>query len=137
MRALQSFERPAWLPTLVEERSEATSSKFGGVPWLGRDEQWPRCGQCDSYMNLFLQLGQERTLEASRPRWDQITWRTRPSWSFPRLGRPEDLTVGYSLRRDRLSVDELRPKARSTNCIENLLRVSVARVVIYDARVPD
>jgi uncharacterized protein YwqG len=56
MQALQAFERPAWLPTLVEERSEATSSKFGGIPWLGTDEQWPRCGQCAGYMNLFLQL---------------------------------------------------------------------------------
>jgi hypothetical protein len=36
-----------------------------------------------------------------------------------------------------LSIGELRPKARSTNCIENLLRVLVARVVINDARVLD
>ena len=61
-------------------------------------------------------------------------WQTRPSWSFPRLGRPEDLAIGNSGRRDRLSVDELRTKARFTNGVENVARVSIARVVIHDAR---
>jgi hypothetical protein len=72
IRALQSFERPAWLPTLVEERSAATSSKFGGVPWLGRDGQWPRCGQCDSYMNLFLQLNSAELPEDAREYFDGL-----------------------------------------------------------------
>jgi hypothetical protein len=56
MQALKSFERAAWVPTLVEKRSGAECSKFGGVPWLSSNEPWPRCGQCDSYMNLFVQL---------------------------------------------------------------------------------
>ena len=50
---------------------------------------------------------------------------------------PEDFAIRDPTRRDRLSIDELRPKARSTNCIENHLRVLIARVVIYDARVLD
>ena len=66
VRALQAFARPAWLPTLVEQRSAATSSKFGGVPWLGSDEPWPRCGQCGSYMNLFLQLNSAELPEEAR-----------------------------------------------------------------------
>jgi len=72
MRALRSFERPAWLPALVEERSEATSSKFGGVPWLGKDEQWPRCGQCDSHMNLFLQINSAGLPEDARECFDGL-----------------------------------------------------------------
>jgi hypothetical protein len=56
MRELASFERAAWIPALAEERSDAECSKFGGVPWLSQSEPWPKCGQCDSYMNLFLQL---------------------------------------------------------------------------------
>jgi hypothetical protein len=66
LRALASYERAAWLPALVEERSEPACSKFGGVPWLGRQEQWPRCGQCDSYMNLFLQLNCAELPEEAR-----------------------------------------------------------------------
>ncbi len=66
MQELKPFERPAWIPTLVEERSEPTSSKFGGIPWLSLDEQWPRCGQCDSYMNLFLQLNSAELPEDAR-----------------------------------------------------------------------
>jgi hypothetical protein len=61
--------------------------------------------------------------------------RSRASWSFPRLGRPEDLAIGNSGRRDRLSVDELRPKARSAHGVENVVRVSIACVVIHDARI--
>ena len=57
--------------------------------------------------------------------------------SIPWLLRPKNFAIRDPGRRDRLSLDELRPKARSTNCIENLLRVFLARVVIYDARVPD
>lgn len=55
--------------------------------------------------------------------------------SFPRLTRPEDFAIGNSRRRDRLSVDELRPKAGFTNRIENVARVSIAGVVAHDARV--
>lgn len=57
--------------------------------------------------------------------------------SVPWLARPEDFAIRDPGRRDRLSISELRPKARSTNCSENLLRVLLARVVIYDACVPD
>jgi hypothetical protein len=72
VRALQGFARPAWLPTLVEQRSAATSSKFGGIPWLGRDEAWPRCGQCDGYMNLFLQLNSAELPEEAAGYFDGL-----------------------------------------------------------------
>jgi hypothetical protein len=72
IRALERFKKPAWLPALLEERSGATSSKFGGVPWLSRDEQWPRCGQCGSYMNLFLQLNSDELPEGARGNFDGL-----------------------------------------------------------------
>jgi hypothetical protein len=72
VRALEGFARTAWLPTLVEQRSAATSSKFGGVPWLGSAEPWPRCGQCDSYMNLFLQLNSAELPEEVRGYFDGL-----------------------------------------------------------------
>ncbi len=72
VRALQAFARTVWLPTLVEQRSAATSSKLGGIPWLGADDSWPRCGQCDSYMNLFLQLNSAELPEEAREYFDGL-----------------------------------------------------------------
>jgi hypothetical protein len=54
--ALEPFRRPTWKPALRTERGPIDGSKFGGVPWLATSEDLPRCGQCDSWMDLFLQL---------------------------------------------------------------------------------
>jgi hypothetical protein len=72
MRELASFERAAWVPTLAEERSDAECSKFGGVPWLSANEPWPKCGQCDSYMNLFLQLNSADLPDQAREYFDGL-----------------------------------------------------------------
>ena len=32
------------------------TSKFSGVPWIGKSESWPNCGHCRSMMVFFLQL---------------------------------------------------------------------------------
>ena len=54
--ALEPFRRTAWKPLLRPERGAPDGSKLGGIPWLAASEDWPRCGQCDSRMDLFLQL---------------------------------------------------------------------------------
>ena len=49
--------RPYWTPeTNDEEDIEAKASKFGGTPILKKDEEWPKCGECENYMPLFVQL---------------------------------------------------------------------------------
>ncbi len=42
---------------MVEEADGLVSdSKFGGMPWLTRDEPWPLCQHCHQPMPLFVQL---------------------------------------------------------------------------------
>jgi uncharacterized protein YwqG len=55
-RELAEFSRPAWKPVLYAGAGSVEGSKFGGTAWLSEQEEWPRCGQCGSHMDLFLQL---------------------------------------------------------------------------------
>ncbi|MDW6057159.1 DUF1963 domain-containing protein [Streptomyces sp. FXJ1.4098] len=32
------------------------ASRFGGLPWLGADEPWPRCADCAAPLTFFVQL---------------------------------------------------------------------------------
>lgn len=66
LQELASFQRPAWVPELVEESSAPECSKFGGVPWLSRNESWPTCGQCGGDMHLFLQLNSAELPDQAR-----------------------------------------------------------------------
>lgn len=66
-QSLSEFTRPCWTPVHKSERSAATCSKFGGVPWIARGAKWPRCGSCDRLMDLFLQLNsKEMPLDAPK-----------------------------------------------------------------------
>jgi uncharacterized protein YwqG len=49
-------KRLAWKPIVEEGDRGITASKFSGVPWLAENESYPRCGDCQALMPLFLQL---------------------------------------------------------------------------------
>jgi uncharacterized protein YwqG len=53
---LKAFERICWNPITEEGDGAITGSKFGGVPYLRSDEEWPTCLNCSKPMQLFLQL---------------------------------------------------------------------------------
>lgn len=48
--------RDCWLPIVRDGDGGPTDSKFSGIPWLERDEEWPECASCHRPMALFLQL---------------------------------------------------------------------------------
>jgi hypothetical protein len=48
--------RPTWLPVTEEGEDRAKASKYGGLPWLSRDESWPPCGHYHRAMHLFFQI---------------------------------------------------------------------------------
>ena len=48
--------RTAWIPRTEEGPTHLGGSKFGGLPHLRPDEEWPVCGNCKRPMQLFLQL---------------------------------------------------------------------------------
>ncbi len=61
---LRPFERTAWVPEVVDGDGPPTVSKFSGTPALGLSEEWPRCGNCQRPMQLFVQLNGEDLPEA-------------------------------------------------------------------------
>ena len=57
LELIQPYERTAFKPlveTCVPEFSP--HSKMGGFPFLHREEDWPKCPNCQRHMQLFLQL---------------------------------------------------------------------------------
>lgn len=52
----ERWTRTAWKPITSETDGDATTSKFGGTPWLDSGESWPICPHCRTAMPLFLQL---------------------------------------------------------------------------------
>jgi hypothetical protein len=65
---LRPFERTAWIPEVVEGDGPPLASKFSGAPALGRDEEWPLCGNCGRPMQLFVQLNAADLPEAEASR---------------------------------------------------------------------
>jgi uncharacterized protein YwqG len=56
---LESHKRTAWEPVTEEGDGGIFSSKFSGLPYLAKNEDWPNCQRCGKEMNLFLQLNLE------------------------------------------------------------------------------
>lgn len=54
------LKRKAWFPITVRQDGDLTTSKFAGKPWLGADEIFPRCGDCNNLMRFFFQLNLEQ-----------------------------------------------------------------------------
>eukprot|EP01084_Bolivina_argentea_P301748 520649_1 len=53
----QIIPRPFWTPETEEkENISVLSSKYGGKPLLFANEEWPKCGRCNNFMPLFVQL---------------------------------------------------------------------------------
>jgi len=50
------FRRPSWEPVVEKGDGPRAASKYGGLPWLSADEDWPRCPSCDGPLQFFLQL---------------------------------------------------------------------------------
>ena len=53
---IKPYKRKAWKPLTTDGDTVLTGSKFSGMPWLAKGEQWPHCQNCDKPMQLFLQL---------------------------------------------------------------------------------
>lgn len=53
---ISKFKRRMWKPVVTDGDGPSDASKFSGVPWLNDGEEWPKCGNCDQYLQLFLQL---------------------------------------------------------------------------------
>ncbi|MEO0491714.1 MAG: DUF1963 domain-containing protein, partial [Cyanobacteria bacterium J06659_2] len=68
---LERFKRLAWKPIVKEGDGDLRSSKFGGKPWLGADEGWPLCPNCDNPMRFFLQINLAEIPEAIRSKFGQ------------------------------------------------------------------
>ena len=61
----ESHRRDAWRPIVESRAAKVAESKFGGVPYLGRDEEWPKCAGCRRPLQLLLQLDLQSLPESS------------------------------------------------------------------------
>jgi hypothetical protein len=52
----ESLARIPFFAVCADTDGAVTDSKFSGIPWLNRAEQWPKCKNCDKEMQLLLQL---------------------------------------------------------------------------------
>lgn len=58
-KMIEPYKRKAWIPKVIEEVSDRSSSKFSGIPVLKENEIWPNCRFCNLPMQLFLQLSSD------------------------------------------------------------------------------
>jgi uncharacterized protein YwqG len=56
---LAKHKRTAWKPVTKEGDGGIFSSKFSGLPYLAKNEDWPCCQRCGKEMTFFLQLNLE------------------------------------------------------------------------------
>ncbi len=54
--AVIPYKRKAWKPIVEESDGSVLASKFSGIPYLMKDEEYPRCQNCDKPLQLFIQL---------------------------------------------------------------------------------
>lgn len=53
---IRNAERTCWKPVTEPRDGGCAISKFGGLPYLHLAEAWPRCGNCNQPLQLFVQL---------------------------------------------------------------------------------
>jgi uncharacterized protein YwqG len=54
---LNEFKRTAYIPTTESNKASfSNKSKFGGLPYLRDENDWPVCPNCKKNMQLFVQL---------------------------------------------------------------------------------
>jgi len=63
LEKLHGLDRPTWQPLLEPGESTRTASKYGGKPWLSKEEPWPTCRNCQKPLQFFLQLNLEQVPE--------------------------------------------------------------------------
>lgn len=54
--AILPYKRKAWKPIVEESDGSILASKFSGIPYLNRTEEYPRCQNCDKPLQFFIQL---------------------------------------------------------------------------------
>lgn len=60
LEKLNKFKRTAFIPTTKSNKATfSDKSKFGGLPYLRNEKDWPICPNCKKNMQLFLQLNLE------------------------------------------------------------------------------
>lgn len=60
LEKLAPYKKQAFVPKTIAVESEFnTASKFGGLPYLRNENDWPVCQNCKKHMQLFLQLNLE------------------------------------------------------------------------------
>lgn len=57
IQELEKFKRIAFVPNVISsERAHSDHSKYGGLPYLRNQNDWPTCVNCGKHLTLFLQL---------------------------------------------------------------------------------
>ena len=70
---LSPFRRKAWLPRTREGDCAKAGSKFSGLAFIPKGDEWPRCGNCEHPMQLFLQLNaNDIPDECQLLRWENL-----------------------------------------------------------------
>lgn len=70
---LEPVKRACYVPRVEAGADEPKGSKFSGMAYLQGDESWPKCGNCQQPMQLFLQLnGNDLPVESGRPFGDGV-----------------------------------------------------------------
>ena len=52
----ESLKKMPFYAVCADTDGDLTDSKFSGIPWLSSGESWPKCKNCNSEMQLLLQL---------------------------------------------------------------------------------
>ena len=56
MSKLEDLLRTAYKPIVKDDDGPIDKSKFAGVPYMAKDDEWPICPNCKKPMQFFLQL---------------------------------------------------------------------------------
>ncbi|MDF1660230.1 MAG: DUF1963 domain-containing protein [Planctomycetota bacterium] len=49
-------QRSAWIPEIEAGEGRRVDSKYGGLPWLKDENDWPDCGSCQRPLQFIFQL---------------------------------------------------------------------------------
>ena len=53
---IESVAKTAWIPRVADGDGGALDSKFSGAAYIPSGEEWPKCGNCENPMQLFVQV---------------------------------------------------------------------------------
>ena len=61
-----AHKRVAWIPEAVDGDGAPSESKFSGLAFIPVDQEWPKCGNCDQPMQLFVQINSAELPDEAR-----------------------------------------------------------------------